>query len=120
MSKKEKTPKEIALENVTEVDNIEDLNKKIKELQFAKGDPNIVPIENYNNYYIKNNMFYNAKTNERLYPSKPEWAEMEIIENKDGETYNIKNLEEHLENEVLDQENCNFINHVIYHKVTNE
>ena len=90
MRKKEKTPKEIALENVTEVNSIEDLNKKINELKFVKGDPSILPIENYNNYYIKNNMFYNAKTNERLYPYKPEWAEMEIIENRDGEIYNVK------------------------------
>ena len=108
MSKKGKTPKERALENIIEVESLEDLNKKIKQMQFKAGDPNILPKDNFNNYFIKDNLFYNKKTNDRLYPNKPEWSERAL------RNLPLKDIKIHLKKEILDQQTCDLLNHLIY------
>ena len=94
--------------NINSKKDLDNFNKQLKKASKKIGDKKITKelLKNIKNSYIKDDLYYNKKTDERLYPTKPEWSERVIHD------FSKEEAEEHLNGE-YDQETLDLLNHII-------
>jgi len=89
-------------------EELEKFNKEIYKMRVQKGDPSVSKKlkANIKNCFVKDNIYYDNDTKERLYKNKPEWAE------KDMHQFPSEDLKIHLTGH-YDQTTFDLINHIL-------